>query len=92
MFEPQGVTGSPSYGCVGLTMENKFEMNVCGEYGSKRPKTQHSRKQVRLCKSETIFLLDSIIYSVGEKVDENHGLNVGKNVGDIICLKGRKLS
>ena len=43
-LEPQGVTGSPAYEHIGLTMENLFVMNICGEYGFKGMKTQIVQK------------------------------------------------
>jgi hypothetical protein len=39
-LEPQGVTGSPAYGRVGLMMDNFFLQVFSGENGFKGPKTK----------------------------------------------------
>ena len=43
-FEPQGVTRSPAYGHIGLTMENLFIGDLFGESRLKRLKTQNVQK------------------------------------------------
>ena len=43
-FEPQGVTGSPAFECVGLTMETLYIWKFCGENGFKGLKKQNVHK------------------------------------------------